>query len=171
MNWFATGTITAYPTDTSFGLAVRSDDAEGLAALYALKGRPTGQPVSLMVRDFNILKKYAYVPKILSESWFVETPRTAILRPKDTLPTSFAWPAGAVGFRVCLLSELRKHLPDVPITTTSANKSGQSPCFTVAEVEQIFGDKISICTLKMIIPKAPPSQIWDFTKPVPERIR
>ena len=60
--FFAPGIITAFPTNTSFGLGVRADDKAMLKQMYALKNRPAGKFFSLMVKDWAMLREFAEVP-------------------------------------------------------------------------------------------------------------
>ena len=43
------GALALVPTDTVYGLAAALDRPEGVAALYALKGRPRSQPCQVLV--------------------------------------------------------------------------------------------------------------------------
>lgn len=167
---FDFGHIYAYPTNTSFGLGVRADDAETLQKLKELKQRPDEKFFSLMVKDIEMLHNFAYVPPKISADFFIETPRTAILKPKPTLPTSIFWPSQKVAFRVCTLPEIAKHI-EFPITATSANISSKEPIFTIEKLKEVFQEKISIISTKEELPYQKPSEIWDFTETVPKRIR
>ncbi len=162
--------ITAYPTDTSFGLGVRADDPETLVKLQKLKNRPDEKYFSLMVRDFEMLKKFAEVPDDLNEDFFFESPKTAILRPKNSLPASSFWPDKKVAFRVCTIPEVAKEI-DYPITATSANLSGQPPIFEAQKITENFGAEVQIFPGFDQLPKKDPSEIWDFTVTPPVRIR
>lgn len=168
---FQSGEITAYPTDTSFGLGVRADDEATLQALADLKGRDKAKYFSLMVRDFEMLKIFAEVPDDMADSFFFESPKTALLAPKSALPQSQFWPTDKVAFRVCTLPEIAAHITDMPITATSANISGQKPCFSVAEIQDQFGSSITIFDQISSLPEGDPSQIWDFVSEQPTRLR
>lgn len=167
---FKKHTITAYPTDTSFGLGVRADDPETLQKLYDLKERTPGKFFSLMVKDFEMLTQFAHVPADISQEFFTQKPRTALLKPKPALPKSPFWPETKVAFRVCPLSEVAEHIT-YPITATSANKSGEPPIFTITELKKLFGDGLQYLTPKNSLEKNPPSEIWDYTTTPPTQIR
>lgn len=167
---FNKGEIWAYPTDTSYALGVRSDDSDGLGALQNIKERPDEKFFSLMVADFKMLQDYAYVPEDLNEEWFFAKPRTAILKPKDTLSRSIFWPDNAVAFRITNVLELTKQM-QVPVTATSANISSREPIYESDKIQELFGDKVLVCKELGNLPKNPPSEIWDFTKGISIRIR
>lgn len=167
---FKKGTITAYPTNTSYGLAVRVDDREGLENLYNLKERIPGKFFSIMVKDFEMLEKFAEISGKISKDFFNEKPRTIILKPKKKLPKSKFWPTDKVAFRVCSIEEVSKQIT-YPITATSANKSGETPIFSEQEIKKILGNSVTCFSFTKKLNQTPPSEIWDYTVSPPERIR
>ncbi len=154
--------IWAYPTDTSFGLGVRADDERGLEKLAKLKGRSAKKFFSLMVKDFKMLKEFAVVPKGLNESFFLDSPKTAILKPKSRLPRSQYWPEDKVAFRISTIPEIAEKI-EFPITATSANLGGGKPIFDVERLKRTFRSRVRIVPNFTVIPPCAPSEIWDFT--------
>jgi len=167
---FEKGTVWAYPTDTSFGLGVRVDDEAGLQALKAIKRRPESKYFSVMVRDIDMLCEYAEVPILLTLDFFIEKPRTVLLKPSKKMPKSPFWPIDSVAFRVCLLPEIAQHIT-MPVTTTSANISSFPAIFSVRELRSTFGDNIKIYDAIPELPRSAPSEIWDFTVTPRQQIR
>lgn len=158
---FDTGTVVAYPTDTSYGLGVRVDDPVGMGLLYQIKNRPATKWLTIMVQDWDMLDHYAHVPADMPRDFFVSSPKTALLCPKPTLPHSQYYPADKVGFRVCVVPAVAEHI-QVPITATSANLSGQPSIFDPLDIQRSFGDRVQIID-GGILPPCDPSQIWDLT--------
>ena len=168
---FKKGEIWAYPTDTSFGLGVRADDEKGLGNLMELKKRSGDKYFSLMVRDWEMLKKFANVDESkLGKSFFIDCPRTAILTPSENLPISPFWPLDKVAFRICTIPEIAQNI-DYPVTATSANISGKEAIYTLESLQDQFGDNIKIYKKCGDLSEIPPSEIWDFTGDIPKRIR
>lgn len=169
---FKTSLIVGYPTDTSYGLGVRADDAAGLDRLYALKQRPSTQYTSLMVKDWAMLEQFAQVPESLPRDFFTARPRTVILKPKSKLPHSPYWPEDAVGFRVATRPEVAAAI-DFPITTTSANLSGQPNIYDPVEISAQWGSEVVLFPgAEKLDDRVSPSEIWDYTEPEnPVRIR
>ncbi len=167
---FEEGTIWAYPTDTSFGLGVRIDDGVMLDRLFDLKGREKNKPVSLMVKNFEMLQQYANVPEDLEEKFFFEKPRTVILKPTEALPKSDYWPEDKVAFRICTMPAVAEYI-DVPITATSANLSGESPIFEIQKLKDQFSEELNICCMFSELPERDPSEIYDFTTSARSRLR
>jgi len=159
---FSKTTIWAYPTDTSFGLGVRADDERGLEKLAKLKGRSAKKFFSLMVKDFEMLKEFAVVPKGLDASFFLESPKTALLKPKATLPHSEYWPEDKVAFRMATIPEIAEQI-EFPITATSANLGGGKPIFDVERLKRTFRSRVRVVPNFAVIPECEPSEIWDFT--------
>ncbi|NCP67272.1 Sua5/YciO/YrdC/YwlC family protein [bacterium] len=169
---FANGKIVAYPTDTSYGLGVRADDEEMLDRLYEIKKRPVTKFTSLMVKDWQMLNEYAEVPEILTEKFFTASPRTVILKPKESLPKSPFWPDHAVGFRIATRPAVASAI-NYPVTATSANLSGQSNIYDPSKIVGEWGSEILIFSESPVLDDSiSPSEIWDYTVPnKPKRIR
>lgn len=167
---FEKTTIWAYPTDTSFGLGVRADDERGLERLARLKGRSANKFFSLMVKDFAMLKEFAHVPKGIHEKFFLESPKTVILKPTEKLPRSPYWPEDKVAFRISTVPEVAQKI-QFPITATSANLGGGKPIFDVERIKRTFRSRVRIVPNFSNLPEAEPSEIWDFTGVPPVRIR
>lgn len=170
---FQPGQIWAYPTDTSFGLGVRADDFDTLQRMYDLKQRGAGKYFSLMVRDGAMLCEFAEtgdleIPDL--DAWFLEKPRTIILKPTGQLPKTKFWPEDKVAFRICTIPEIAAHI-DYPVTATSANLSGEQNMYSIKKLQEIFGDEVMYCELFPKLPVIPPSEIWDFTTPEPLQLR
>ncbi len=160
---FKKGEIWAYPTDTSFGLGVRADDTKGLTSLMELKHRSGDKYFSLMVRDWKMLMKFAEVPEDrLGARFFMDQPRTAILKPKKGLPNSPYWPKDKVAFRICTIPDIAKKIK-FPVTATSANISGHDPIYLAKECSAIFGSEVKVYDKMKKLSVNNPSEIWDFT--------
>lgn len=181
--------ITAFPTDTSWGLGVRADDASGLQNIARLKKRKPEQMFSLMVRDMKMLYEYAEVPADFENfakkqlhwipnqvrddalrHFFFEKPRTAILKPTETLPQSDYWPANSVAFRMATIPEVAAEI-EYPITATSANVTGQPSIFSAEAIRKTFGENVLVFPGFSDLPEREASEIWDFTKDSPKQLR
>ncbi len=173
MKMFKKGEIWAYPTNTSFGLGVRSDDETGLQNLADLKSREKNMFFSLMVADLAMLKNFAEIPPELEknlDTFFTQKPRTAILKPTAKLPKSVFWPAEKVAFRVSTIPQISREIK-FPVTATSANISGEPAIYNVQEIREIFGDQVKVFTEIPVLPEVKASEIWDFTVSPAVRIR
>ena len=130
------GGIIVYPTDTVYGLGADATNKRAVNKIYSLKKRPKSLPLSVLVSDFSMLKKYAKTTKGFKRGKY-----TFVLKPKKQLPVS----KGSIGFRIpkhwCtnLAKEFGK-----PIVTTSANIHGQPVAQTITEAKRIFGKKVNL---------------------------
>ena len=167
---FDFGKIWVYPTNTSFGLGVRADDRETLQRLFALKGREEGKYFSLMVRDVEMLKQFAEVPAYFPVNYFIEKPRTVLLKPTKELPIAHFWPIEKVAFRVSTIPEVVNTI-NYPITATSANLTGDPPIFLLQKIQDQFGSEVEVFPGFDQLAENEPSEIWDYTLTVPKRLR
>lgn len=122
------GKIVAYPTDTTYALAVKALDPVAVGRLAALKSRDESKPISVSLANPSHLYAYAEVSQVLNAvvDEFLPGPITLILTPSVDFPTNVTSPSGKVGFRVPdsnLVKELIR-LVGEPITATSANPGG-----------------------------------------------
>lgn len=129
------GGVVMHPTETCYGFAVDVGNPVALEKLYKLKGRDAKKPVSIMVADLEMAKKYgefsAKALELVEKYW--PGPLTIIV------------PSGEkfVGIR-CPDHEFSCDLVKAfggPLTTTSANLSGENPLYE-AEMES-FGELAS----------------------------
>lgn len=135
----AEGRVVAFPTGTSYGLAVNALAGHGLQRLRNLKGRSPGKTFTVCMReglwdtylsltkeDRQLLEKYTYKPL------------TLLVEPK--LGLEHLAQDGRVGLRVVdhpIMQEFVNVL-DVPITATSANISGEPACYDVQSILAAF---------------------------------
>ncbi len=141
------GGVVMHPTETCYGFAVDVRSEEALEKLYKLKGRDANKPVSIMVADLEMARTYGeFSTKALelAEKYWPRTPlgtepwprpgALTILVPRSlNLPENFNKGQEFVGIR-CPSHEFSRELVKAfgsPITTTSANLSGEPPLYEV----------------------------------------
>jgi L-threonylcarbamoyladenylate synthase len=130
------GGVVAFPTESSYGLAVDALDERALARLVAVKGRPEGKPPPILIDGAAMLERLvdelpaAAVP-LIERHW--PGALTLVLPGRADLPATIAGD-GFVGVRIsshpvatALVSAFGG-----PITATSANRSGEPPALTAA---------------------------------------
>lgn len=138
-----------YPTDTIYGFGGDAMSHKVLDKLYSLKQRPENMPVSMIVRDKEMLSQYAYIPakaELLIDK-FLPGALTLVLPAKNiALPDKLFSIQGYLGFRIpkhefCqALSEKFER----PIITTSVNLSGKAPLNDINSINDQFGNKIEL---------------------------
>ncbi len=143
------GGVVMHPTETCYGFAVDVRNSVALAKLYKLKGRDAHKPVSILVADLEMAKKYGEFSEKalgLAEKYW-PGPLTILVPRSENLPENFNIGQGFVGIRYPdhkFSRELVKAFGSA-ITTTSANLSGEPPLYE-ADVES-FGELASLIGL------------------------
>ena len=142
------GEVLAVPTETYYGLGVNPFDAAAVSRVLSLKGRPDGKPILLLIGDQGQLEDLvASVPpvaRVLIEAYW-PGPLTLVLPASGELPESVTAGTGTVGVRhtsCAALAEVLRHTG--PLTGTSANRSGEPPVQTAAEVERTIGAMVDV---------------------------
>ncbi len=123
------GEVVGYPTETLYGLGVDPFRAEALQRLYRLKGRPSHVPVSVLVRDREMIEPLVTRLSPLAERLmqaYLPGPLTLVLPARPGLPYELTGGLDKIGIRISSYP-LMPHLFSVhpfPLTTTSANPAG-----------------------------------------------
>ncbi len=143
------GGLVAYPTESYYGLGANAMDDEAIRRLFAVKGRPAGRPILILIPSVEDLGKYAAeIPSIalrlIEAFWpggltmvFDATPAVSPLLTAGT---------GKVGIRVSghpVSTGLSRAVGNA-ITGTSANPSGASPCSSAREVLESIGKGVDL---------------------------
>lgn len=133
------GRVVAFPTGTSYGLAVDALQGWALQRLRNLKGRPEDKTFTVFLREDLwpiFLRLTADERTVLGA--FSAKPLTLLVRPADSL--AHLAQDGRIGLRVIdhpLMAALAAAV-DGPLTATSANRSDEPPCFDPADVQRAF---------------------------------
>lgn len=144
------GGIVAYPTDTAYGLAVDATNAKAVKKLYALKGRNFKNPIHVIPPTRAWIAKLVKVSSTAKKliEHLMPGPVTLVLPLKASGP---AWKLLSAGTKTLGIRRPKHKLAlDLayflgrPITTTSANLSGQSNTYSPADIKKQFKNKIFI---------------------------
>ena len=151
------GGVIAFPTDTVYGLGAAADDDLATRRIYAIKNRPAGMPLILMVAARSQLEGWVHVDaraEKLIERWW-PGPLTVILHASG---------GGTLGVRVpnheVTLELLRA---SGPLMTTSANLHGDDPAMTADEAAKLPG--LTAVLDGGRAPGGTPSTVVDLTGP------
>lgn len=126
------GRVMVYPTDTVYGLGCDAGNTEALKRIFKLKERDDNKPLSVVVRDLAMIKKYAFVgdreEKIIKK--LLPGKFTLVLRRKSrALPRALTAGQNTIGVRIPdydLTSEISRRFRN-PYVSTSVNVSGEEP--------------------------------------------
>ena len=152
------GGLVGVPTETVYGLAGNGLNAEAVAQIYEVKGRPAIKPLSLLVPGIEVAKSVCNVfPEsayLLAEA-FWPGPLTLVLPRNDLVPDIVTAGGETVGVRCPdhpLTLELLR-LAGIPAAAPSANFSDQPSPKSAQDVLNYFDGKIDcvidggVCTL------------------------
>ncbi len=140
------GALLAAPTESSYAFCVSPFNARAVDRLCALKGRPDGKPILVMIGSLGQLSELvASVPPaaewLMTRCW--PGPLTMVLPGVPALPPSLTAGTGTLGVRLPAFPLLTRILEAVgPLTGTSANRAGEAPLMTAQEVATSFSDEV-----------------------------
>lgn len=142
------GQLVAFPTETVYGLGCDAANAEALARLYRVKGRPGDHPVIVHLASTDQLKDWAAeVPQqalALAEK-FWPGPMTLILKKSHKVLPSVSGGQDTVGLRIpshpVALSLLKEFASG--IAAPSANRHGRISPTTAEHVRSELGDLVA----------------------------
>ena len=136
------GGVIAYPTDTLYGLGADPFNPDALNLLVSLKGREGGKAISICVAGVSEISRYGVVDSAVSRlvDEFLPGPLTlALSRRDDRLPwetVGIRVPDNQVTLAICKAFG--------PITSTSANVSGEETPGNIQEIAIIFKDQVGL---------------------------
>jgi L-threonylcarbamoyladenylate synthase len=170
----AEGALMAYPTETSYALGGNALEAALCARIQALKGRPAGKALLLLIGDEEAAGRLARdvhpaARALMARFW--PGPLTLVFQASANLPPHLTDERGTVALRWSPQPVLRELLEigRVPLIGTSANKSGEAPLLEATAVAETFGDALALVIDGGRAPGGPPSTIVDTTV-IPFRI-
>jgi L-threonylcarbamoyladenylate synthase len=131
--------IVIYPTETVYGIGANIFSNVALEKVFAIKKRDKDKPVSVAVSDFRMMEDLVYIGE--KEKRFIDMflpgPVTVVLKKKEKVPGILTSGSELVGIRFPAHETTIKliRLAGVPITSTSANISGENPPKSVAQIK------------------------------------
>ncbi|MBI5057257.1 MAG: threonylcarbamoyl-AMP synthase [Nitrospirae bacterium] len=170
------GGIIAYPTESFYALGVLAADESAIKKLFELKKRPVGKPLPVIVGDMDTLKSVvenipANAGNLIKKCW--PGPLTMIFKAKGNVPFLLTGGSGKVAVRIpgeSVALHLTRALK-LPVTSTSANPSGERPAEDPGAIMKYFGDKIDLIIDGGKAPGGRPSTIVDVTLEPPVVLR
>ncbi len=170
------GGVIAYPTETVYGLGANIYQERAVFRVFQLKRREPGKPLSIMISTLDEVETLCQeIPpygKVLMRT-FWPGPLTFILKASENVPHYIMSRDKKIGLRFPnhpVTQALMKLHPQ-PVTSTSANITGERESIRAQEVKNIFGDKIDLiidggeCRVKV------PSTVLDVTAEEPKVLR
>lgn len=139
------GGIIVYPTETSYGIGARITDAKALKGILSLKGSNKREAFLVLVSGIPMARKFVDLGKVgralAKEYW--PGPLTIIAPLRKRVCPQIVNKKNEMAVRYSenkIATKIVSALKE-PITSTSANRSGASPCFSKQEIIRKFGKK------------------------------
>ncbi|MEX2054936.1 MAG: L-threonylcarbamoyladenylate synthase [Candidatus Andersenbacteria bacterium] len=167
------GRVAAFPTGTSYGLAADALQGHALQRVRNLKGRPSDKTFTVFIAP-SLWDTYLVLTAREKESMPKLNGQAITLLVSPTAALAHLAQGGRVGLRMIdhPLMEALAEQAQVPLTATSANKAGQPPCFTPADISTTFPGKLDETTYDLslgavldggVLPPSEPSTIISLT--------
>lgn len=143
------GAITAYPTETFYGLGVDVTNEYAIKRLFDLKRRDYGNPIAIIVADRGMLREVVteippHAENLMKKYW--PGPLTILFPASTLISKALTTNTGKIGIRIsshpvaqAITQQLGK-----PLTTTSANLTGFPPSYEPTHIKNYFGDKLDL---------------------------
>lgn len=145
------GGVVMYPTDTAYGLAADIESRQGIKKIFKIKGRMKQKTLPLIGGALSMANKYVkWTPigkKLAQKYW--PGPLTLVLESRimnleSIISCKHIIKQGKIAIRVPdnKIAQMISKKLGRPITSTSANVSGEPECYSVAEfLNQAIGQK------------------------------
>ena len=145
----AEGDVVAFPTETVYGLGADALSAEAVAKVFALKGRPSHNPLIVHVASIEMARTVAgdwpdAADKLAQAFW--PGPMTIVVPKNDRVPSVVTGGGNTVALRMPA-HELACKLIETfggPIVGPSANASGSISPTAAIHVTQSLGERVPV---------------------------
>jgi len=163
-----TGKVTAYPTETVYGLGCDATNQLAVKNIFRIKGRQSDKALPILVSSIAMLKKYfiidIYSHRLVDKYWNSRSPEYDPQKLVLTLILNFNCHGREIfkrfinqknfdaAVRVCRHPEVARIIKKLrkPLVATSANPSGQPAALNAQDVLNYFKNN-----------KNKPDVIWD----------
>lgn len=143
--------VIAYPTEAVFGLGCDPRSERAVYELLKLKKRPINKGLILISPNIELLLPYIDREALSNEEWLrllqpQSSPTTWVVPTPQTTPRYLRGDFDTIAVRICL-HPIVKQLCDqagCPLTSTSANLSGEEAATTAQQVIEQFGESFPV---------------------------
>ncbi len=173
------GGIVIYPTDTTYAIGANALDNDAVKRVFQLKDRPNTKPIHVIFADLKTAKDYMYFNDNALKLSINCLPGklTIVLPKKENIPDSLTAGLKTLGFRIPQNSicQLLSKITNIPITTTSANLSGEDPIYSISDLFKTFSNE-KLNLIDLILDQGPlerslPSTVVDMSQEYPIILR
>jgi len=167
VNVLRNGEMIIYPTETCYGIGVDATNEKSIQKVYVAKRRPIEKPISIAFSDIKMVKKFIDLNENALKliKTFMPGPLTLVIKNKN-----FSKLLGIdnIGFRIPDRKSVRNIIKKFgkPITSTSANISGEPPLYDPNEIKKKFWMVASLLIDGGILDPNPPSTVFDVDRKI-----
>ncbi len=173
----SSGGLVIMPTETAYGIAADATNDDAVRRVFEAKNRPLERSLPIMVSDRYMIEEYAELSALARHLMhsFMPGPLSLVvpIKANSGLAASVSGNSTGVSFRIpgndlarAIVAELGK-----PLTTTSANKSGEGTLYAADEVRAAFLEKVDLILDQGNLAPVQPSTIVDLLGDTPKIIR
>ena len=170
------GGLTAFPTETVYGLGGNALDADASRKIYKAKGRPSDNPLIVHIADFEelpaLVSEIPDAARVLMRLYW-PGPMTLIFRKTERVPSGTTGGLDTVAVRMPSHPVARALIraAQVPIAAPSANLSGRPSPTKASHVWEDMKGRIDLILDGGEVGIGLESTIVDVTGPVPALLR
>ena len=158
------GGLVIYPTESSYALGANATSESAIRRVYQAKGRDFKNPIPVIVADIRMWSRYAYLnrkaKRLIRD--FMPGPLTIALKKRSSIPHLLN--PYAIAARIPRQNCARKLVKAAgfPITSTSANISGQPAANSVRMLPKSLRSYVDVFLDVGTLPRRKPSTIVDM---------
>ncbi len=170
------GGVIVYPTETLYGIGADARNAVAIRKVVAAKKRHDAKPVLVLADSLEMVQTLtAEIPAsaiaLIKRFW--PGPLTIVFKAAPGIPQEITQGRGTIGIRIpdnrfCI--ELVRTC-SCPITSTSANISGEPAHRTLGDIRQALGSGIDLYVDAGTLPESKPSTVLSIAENPPKLIR
>ena len=170
------GGVVVYPTETFYGLGVDALNQKAIKKVFTIKGRSFAQPLLILIPEQDYLPRYVTevsekARRLMEHFW--PGPLTMVFSASPQLPSILTAGTKKIAIRISP-HPIARALTSAfagPLTSTSANISGEQSPATAKEVFSHLGGMIDLIIDGGKTPGQMPSTIVDVTFSPPQLVR
>jgi L-threonylcarbamoyladenylate synthase len=170
------GGVAVIPTDTLYGLAANPFDAAAVDRVFAIKGRLAERALPLVAASADQVREWIGALPPMGErlaARFWPGPLTLVVAAPRSIAPAVTGGGPTVGVRVpdSAVARALCAASGVPLTATSANRSGALPTREPDVAAEALGADVDVLIDAGATPGGAPSTIVDVTGAEPQLIR
>jgi L-threonylcarbamoyladenylate synthase len=170
------GGVIIYPTETIYGIGANAMEPKIVERVYDIKERKKSNPILVLIPDRSALDELTLgVPEVaeqlMSEFW--PGPLTIVFKAAPIVSKILTAGTGKIGVRLSsdpFCTELLS-ICKIPITSTSANLSGESNPNSITMINKKVQDAVDLIVDAGTLTSQTPSTVVDVTKGKVELVR